>query len=401
MLNNLVTTQLNYFKQEDKDPRFNCALVTRKICDQVGHSVTPFITTLFDFVIQDHPQLLEYTQEVYDLAWEKLHIGQWNSVKQGWRTMYSLSCWIHSLLKCFQENTTMQHWTSIIERCDMALMMGDDTYSDCIHDLVELVHSHVIQQFGLPTIIIPDTIEPPTKRRRIEQSIPHVQRLPLSKFKEHVDKQEPVIITDSIQDWIAHQQWKNPKYLLKKAAYRTVPIEIGKDYLDQDWTQKLLPFHEYLRDYVYGTSTKTGYLAQHTLFEQIRPLSSDIEEPMYGLAFGNLVSRNAWFGPKGTVSPLHTDPYDNLLVQVVGEKYVRLYSNSENERLYPQTSGLLTNTSQIRDLENVSDEFPEFKNAKYVECTLQPGEILFIPKLFWHYVESQSVSFSVSYWFDK
>lgn len=36
------------------------------------------------------------------------------------------------------------------------------------------------------------------------------------------------------------------------------------------------------------------------------------------------VATNAWFGPGGTVSPLHNDPFHNLLAQVVGSKRVSL-----------------------------------------------------------------------------
>ena len=50
------------------------------------------------------------------------------------------------------------------------------------------------------------------------------------------------------------------------------------------------------------------------------------------------VITNAWFGPEGTVSPLHHDPYHNLFAQVVGQKYWKLFDYSETPFLYPLAS---------------------------------------------------------------
>ena len=47
------------------------------------------------------------------------------------------------------------------------------------------------------------------------------------------------------------------------------------------------------------------------------------------------------------VTPAHTDPHHNLLAQVRGRKYVRLYTPSDLAHLYPFPSGLTTNTSQV------------------------------------------------------
>uniref|UniRef100_A0A453L4I9 Cupin-like domain-containing protein n=1 Tax=Aegilops tauschii subsp. strangulata TaxID=200361 RepID=A0A453L4I9_AEGTS len=59
------------------------------------------------------------------------------------------------------------------------------------------------------------------------------------------------------------------------------------------------------------------YLAQHPLFEQIKELHEDIMVPDYCYAGGGeLQSLNAWFGPHGTVTPLHHDPHHNILAQV-------------------------------------------------------------------------------------
>ncbi|GMF10644.1 unnamed protein product [Phytophthora lilii] len=136
-----------------------------------------------------------------------------------------------------------------------------------------------------------------------------------------------------------------------------------------------------------STSTKLGYLAQHRLFDQIPALGRDIITPDYCTVQRDEgaededdedITINSWFGPGGTVSPLHFDPKDNVLCQVVGAKYLRLYAPQESEKLYP-IEGLLSNTSQVQVEDPDDEQFPEFRQAKYVECVLREGEMLYIP----------------------
>lgn len=150
------------------------------------------------------------------------------------------------------------------------------------------------------------------------------------------------------------------------------------------------------------TKKNIGYLAQHELFDQIPALRGDIIIPDYCcLGDSEKVRINAWFGPEGTVSPLHTDPQHNLLAQVVGSKYIRLYAPDQTPFLYAHSSdSMVHNTSQV-DCESVDrEQFPLFADAKYVDCVLKEGEVLYLPPKWWHYVRSLSRSFSVSFWFE-
>ncbi|KAK3253887.1 hypothetical protein CYMTET_36881 [Cymbomonas tetramitiformis] len=134
-------------------------------------------------------------------------------------------------------------------------------------------------------------------------------------------------------------------------------------------------------------------------FVMVPELARDIRTPDYCiLGEGEMQAVNAWLGPADTVTPLHYDPHHNLLAQVIGEKYVRLYAPRHTPALYPHEHHLTTNSSQV-DLDKPDhDCFPAFKHAPFLDCVLLPGEMLYIPPKWWHFVLAKTSSFSVSYW---
>jgi hypothetical protein len=82
------------------------------------------------------------------------------------------------------------------------------------------------------------------------------------------------------------------EYLKKVAGMRTVPIEVGKTYLEETWSQKLMTLGDFIDQHVGPSSgptsgpsgpssdesspKPTGYLAQTQLFDQIPELRKDI-----------------------------------------------------------------------------------------------------------------------------
>jgi lysine-specific demethylase 8 len=173
-----------------------------------------------------------------------------------------------------------------------------------------------------------------------------------------------------------------------------------------------------------------AYLAQHELFDQIPQLSRDIVEPDYcvlsdakkelssvgiggcvggcvgrgdGIGVGEeelipLVQRNSWFGPAGTVSPLHHDRNHNLFCQVFGSKSILLIDPSHSSMLYPN-DGIHSNTSRVDfQKEGWHERWPNVVGVPCMLVTVLPGEMLYIPPKWWHFCVAEETSFSVSYW---
>jgi hypothetical protein len=76
------------------------------------------------------------------------------------------------------------------------------------------------------------------------------------------------------------------------------------------------------------------------------------------------------------------------LAQIVGTKRCTLFS--------PEDSAALYGGSVNPDAPDLA-KFPLFRNATAYECTLAPGELLFIPCRWWHHVVSLDKTITVNY----
>ncbi|KAI9710623.1 MAG: hypothetical protein M1812_007388 [Candelaria pacifica] len=392
--------------------------------------------------------LVARPDDLIRLAHDKLHTYPFKDVPICWRRLYTdasiskaiLIMELHSQARRPNVDDFHDLQTDIVRLLDMTIIMtGAPRRRDIIEEIISALQSsgdnsecveerpskpqRVNDAFSTDTLPLP----------KIHQPISKCFRLSMSDFQAHLPTATPIITRYALEHWPAldERPWKRPSYLLKKTfgGRRLVPVEIGRSYTDEGWGQSIITFKEFLEHYLLAKPDKVGYLAQHDLFSQVPSLRNDICIPDYCYtnppkpAKGTPLAKqdiaqleepllNAWFGPAGTISPLHTDPYHNILCQVVGKKYVRLYSPYKTDKLYPrgiEEGGVdMSNTSQI-DITAMEDpngdrslhvKFPLFREAEYFDCILDEGECLYIPVGWWHYVRSLSVSFSVSFWWN-
>jgi cupin-like protein len=224
--------------------------------------------------------------------------------------------------------------------------------------------------------------------------------------RELVRPARPAVIAGAARAWKATDRW-TPEYL--KAAVGQVPVRVsvsddavfGGDPrlgFDAPGRTQRMPVSEYIDLISSPQGGKRYYLQQQPLRAVFPALAADLEVPQY-IPKAAVEQLNLWFGPSGSVSPLHYDASQNLLVQVTGRKRVILFAPQDGSKLYAhQLTSKLSHFSRVNvDAPDVK-AFPKFAAARAFEATLEAGDALFIPSTWWHHVHTVETGISINIW---
>ena len=273
-----------------------------------------------------------------DNSFKKLSSTPKGPILTGWIRLYTDAAILRSLaditaISARQSLETLDHAIIICGLAGARLEM--------IHSLINVIQCRYLLQ---PPAIFTVGVVPKPFRREIQlfsshQKIPSLFEHPsLNTFQSNL-AHGPFIIRGYAQDWPAMREhpWCSAAYLrFVSGSARVVPVEVGKDYRADGWTQMFMSWDDFLSTLDLTDQApaeapdRCYYLAQHNLLMQFPALRDDIIIPDYVYASvtsldfplyqppGNdeQLVLNTWLGPGGTLSPAHTVSFSSCGVSI-------------------------------------------------------------------------------------
>lgn len=327
-------------------------------------------------------------------------------------------------------------------------------------------HKHILDNlFSVQSLENSQTADKLFGANKTDYHMPQCEKITLESwetfFTSYLQYSKPVIIKQATETWKAKNKWTKG-FLHTKYGNKTVHIKMSptKDYegiesvnlwekyksfkIPQMVKEKLqfpdlvvprpapvsMNFSAFLDFTEKVAEGKIQNASAYLEYSSIRNYFPELENDISEMPFinGKMMLRhlNIWLSDGNTVGKLHFDPFDNFLCMIDGTKQVILFEPHHNEYLYeahiPEAEfavnmstltfrrrRLMESTSMVMSPIDIQlpdfARFPLFNKARPLNCTVGPGEVLFMPAFWWHEVQSSPDvqrlrNLAVNFWYE-
>lgn len=255
----------------------------------------------------------------------------------------------------------------------------------------------------------------------IFSSVPsvNVNELSILHFQQNFRMIRPLIIKELASDWSSISLWTSHNYILSKIPdidHDVLLANDGKNFLKHEYCDIITSnLHNIIENIMRPTENTLKYCRLY--LNQVPLLHVDLsmsflQELSYHESENTriFVDKNCgiWISSSGCVTPLHYDLCHGFLTQIYGRKRFLLASPDDTLYLYRNQSPFTKNqTSSEVDLTkwflgdiNERKRFPKIDEVTWYIADLYPGDTLYTPPGWWHYVVSIDTSISLLTPFD-
>lgn len=229
------------------------------------------------------------------------------------------------------------------------------------------------------------------------QSTPRVDDLSKQDFLAHYKKSErPVILGGITRGWPAREKW-SVDYLKQVAGERMVPLydsQPSRDRKHQHAPAAEMPLAEYLDRLAAGENDLRMFF--YNVLDEAPELIEDFEYPDMGLKFFQRLPV-LFMGGKGAKVQMHfdIDLADIFLCHFGGPKRIMLFSPEQTPYLY-RVPFSFSALFDVKFDQPDFDRFPALRHAQGEIAEIRHGDVLYIPPGYWHFVQYDDISFSMS-----
>lgn len=215
-------------------------------------------------------------------------------------------------------------------------------------------------------------------------------------YKNYYKKQKPLLIKGFAKQWADFDQW-NFDYIKQKAKGQTVPIYNNKpaDATKSSDTPALyMKMDEYIEEIQNQPSDKRIFF--YMIKDRLPELLVNFTYPDLGMKFFKQI-HTLFFGGSDARVLMHfdVDMSDFIHIHFEGKKRILLFDQKQSASLYRVP--LSVHTIETIDYENPDyEKYPALKNAKGFEIFMEHGDLLYIPKGWWHFNRYLEPGFSMS-----